>query len=231
MTMSQIDSAEEKLRIAGILPSLFAQTELPVRATPLPADEPASYSGEEISRAAGEDSGFKAVLDSAEQTFGKMLTRDEMSRLLNIYRNLGLPADVILVLFHYCSRLSDRRPTMRFIERHAYRWVDLGIADSEQAERFAEEQMVLRSRRGSLLDILGLQNTKLTEKREQMLDSWIRAGYTDAQIEEAYDVTLKNTNRLAWEYMDKVLVRMADQGVSSAPSLRPLPQSVIRNER
>lgn len=235
MTMSQLEAADEKLRLAGIHPLVSAagRSAAPAAVSapvPAPADEPASYSAEEISRTSREDSGFHAVCDAAARAFGKLLTRDELSRLLNIYRNLGLPADVILVLLNFCVQISDRRPTMRFVESLAYRWVNSGISDAEQAEQFAEEQLRRRSQKGRIREILGLSSVKLTPKREEILDSWISAGYTESQIEEAYDITLSNTGKLAWEYLNKVLLGMSESAQKPAEEAHPLPLSIRKKK-
>lgn len=231
MTMSQLEAADEKLRLAGIHPLASGASRTAVSAPiPAPADEPAVYTAAEISRVSREDSGFHAVCDAAARAFGKLLTRDELSRLLNLYRNLGLPADVILVLLNFCVQISDRRPTMRFVESLAYRWVNSGISDAEQAEQYAEEQLQHRSQKGRIREILGLSSVKLTPKREEILDAWISAGYTESQIEEAYDITLSNTGKLAWEYLNKVLLGMSESPQKAAEEEHPLPVSIRKKK-
>ncbi len=81
---------------------------------------------------------FPAMVGEAQRRLGRILSTEELKIFLCIYRYLGLPVEVISILIHYCIRKTARAdpgkmPSVRAIEKEAYRWADLGIDTIEEA--------------------------------------------------------------------------------------------------
>ena len=228
MTLSQISSAEELLKLSGI--DIPACSREPVPGTaPAPSDEPHSYTPEEIDKARS-DKAFDSILNEYVRVTGKFASTEDLSRLLNIYHNLGLAADTIFVLLHYCqSEAEPRTPTIRFIEKAAYSWANREIQTAEQAEAYVEHIRSLKSRENEIKSILGISN-RLTANLTAYIDRWIEAGYSDSMIEDAYEKTLKNTGRLAWDYLDKVLSNAKEkEDAGRAAGSTPLPDTIRKS--
>lgn len=224
MTMQRVNEAFEKLSICGILPG-----KKPEKPVPQPAEEAPQVTADDL-RHAAEDRGFRAVLDYAEQAFGRVLTKDDMGKLLNIYNGLGLGADVIFVLINHCRHITDRRLTMHFVQTKAYEWVNRGITDVEQAEEFAEHAMRMKERESQILKILGIHD-RVPSNITAIIDSWIDKNCSDDLIEQAYGITFEKTGKLAWKYMNTVLEGLlADSRESETPgSTSALPDTIRKN--
>ena len=236
MTLSQIRDAAEKL---GRM-NLFAAAEQPPRLSPqpsspapepaqeipLPPDELPEYTAREIEDCAGSDSGFKAVLDATRQILGKQLTRHDMSRMLGIYNHLGLSAEVIYVLLHYCADLyrgpegAARKPTIRSIEQEAFRWASKEIHTSEEAEAYVEAQKLLHSRFNSIKSALEIYDRRLIPSEEAYFSSWLDMGFEPDAIRLAYERTVKNTGKRALPYMNTILTRWDEANLHTLEEIR-----------
>lgn len=235
MTMAQVENAFEKLSRMLSLPAGVSDETLVQRepeASPAvsnerriavgPAEELPEYTVDEIETCLQSDSNFRAVLDEAEQMLGKQLTRHDTGRLLGIYSHLGLPAEVIYVLLHYCADISrgnsggERKPTMYFIERQAYAWANNGILTMEAAEEYAEKEKALRSDLGRIKTLLEIYDRKLTPTEENNIKAWLGMGFSDDAIELAYHRTLDKTGKRSLPYMNTILLCWHEAGLHTA---------------
>ena len=93
-TSREIDAAAEKLRRMGLLDAAPAPVSPPLQ----PADELPEYRAEDLLRFAAEDPQLEAIYREAEQIFGRKLSPADMKMLAGVYKHLGLPAEVLLLL-------------------------------------------------------------------------------------------------------------------------------------
>ena len=229
MTLSQVRDAAEKLgRMKLFQPDAqtespkqpsFEQPASPVEEVPLPPDELPEYTSAEIDACTKKDSGFKAVLDATRQILGKQLTRHDMSRMLGIYNHLGLSAEVIYVLLHYCADLyrgpegAARKPTIRAIEREAFLWANKELYSPEEAEAYVETQKQLHSRLGDIKAALEIYDRKLIPSEEAYFTAWLEMGFSTDVIRLAYERTVKNTGKRALAYMNTILTKWNEAGL------------------
>lgn len=244
MTLAQVQNASEKLGRMKLsdapVPSPEAGRQsvpsAPTQAEeiPLPADELPEYTSAEIEACSSSDSGFKAVLDATRQILGKQLTRHDMSRMLGIYNHLGLSAEVIYVLLHYCADLyrgpegAARKPTIRVIEREAFSWANQEIHTSEEAETYVETQKALHSRLNSIKTALEIYDRKLIPSEEAYFSSWLALGFDTDAIRLAYERTVKNTGKRALPYMNKILVKWDEAGLHTVTEIEKEDSSSAR---
>ena len=128
-----MQAAEEKLRRLGLwLGGEAAPSPAPA---PAPENRGASYTAADLTRRAQEDPQFDTILAEARRVFGRALTTPEMQTFLTIYDQIGLPAEVTMMLVNFCAELSPNRlPTARQLEKEACVWADHEILTLEQAE-------------------------------------------------------------------------------------------------
>ena len=238
MTRAQVNIAAEKLSM--MLPAFFRSssgndTESPAdpiqntssptvkKAAVLPpADELPEYSSEEIAACSEKDGSFRAVLDQAETMLGKGLTRHDISRLLGIYNHLGLSAEVIFVLLHYCAEISkgpagaDRKPTLYFIERQAYMWVNRGITSVEAAEEYVEQQRSAREYENRIKRILEIYDRSLTSSEKNYVTAWGEMGFSDDAVSLAYELAVNNTGKRTFPYINTILKHWHEANLHSA---------------
>ena len=239
MTRAQVDSAAEKLN------RMLSSDQTPIRfeentgrqntagkstdpaASPgasvvQPPDELPVYTSFEIDSCYHKDSGYRAILSECEQLFGKQLTRHDMSRLLGIYNHLGLPAEVIFVLLHYCADISrgpagaERKPTMHFIEQQAYIWVNRDITTMEAAEEYVENQKALSEYENRIRHLMEIYDRKLTSSEKTFISSWITMGFSDDAFRLAYERCINNIGKRSFSYINSILSSWHEAGIHTA---------------
>ena len=227
-------SETEIAAAAAVLKKLeLLKTEKPLERTELP-----DYSAADVVRRAEQDELFDGLVDSVQQALGKFLSVADMRSLYGIYDYLGIPAEVILLLFTHCIETyrethgEGRMPTMRYIEKEAWYWAEREIISLEAAEehiRFEKEKKTLLFRSAEVLQIRG-RDLSPTEKR--YIESWLELGFVPESLAVAYDRTIIGTGKLAWRYMDKIVRSWHEKGLHSLeevtagdPRLSKKPQS------
>ena len=175
-----------------------------------PVKEPRRYTIEEIKEELKAGSGFAAVVEETQRSLGRILSPDDLLRLCGIYDSLRLPPEVILQLITHCiseSRKSGggRAPSMRFIEKEAYRWEREGIFSLERAEEYLKDLETRIGARSEIKFALQIKNRELSETEKRFIDDWITMGFGPETIAIAYDRTVLKTGNMAWPYMDSIL--------------------------
>lgn len=243
MTLSQARDAAEKLGRMNLSESHTPSGDnsrpapAPSEEFSLPADELPEYTSAEIDACAKSDSGFKAVLDAARQILGKQLTRHDMSRMLGIYNHLGLTAEVIYVLLHYCAERyrgpegAARKPTIRSIEQEAFVWANKEIHSPEEAEAYVEEQNLLHSRFNSIKSALEIYDRKLVPAEEAYFSSWLEMGFDVDAIRLAYERTVTRTGKRALQYMNKILTKWNEAGLHTLQEIEKQDSPPNRKQR
>lgn len=171
--------------------------------------------------------GFKPLVGEVQRCLGRMLSTEELKILLAMVEYLGLPGEVINVLVHYCversrSRGAGRMPSMRMIEKEAYRWADARIDTLEKAAAYMLNETKKNTRMGELCTLLGITGRRLTPAEERYLQAWGDMGFANDAIELAYEKTCENTGGLTWKYMNSILERWNTQGLYTADQIRAL---------
>ena len=204
-TAHEIDAAAEKLRRMGLL------DRLPASVSPqlVPEDTLPEYRAEDLIRFAAEDPKLEAIYREAEQVFGRKLSPSDMKMLAGLYKHLGLPAEVLFTLLHYCAeRAAERRPgsvpSPRSVEKEGYDWANREIMTLEQADdyiRFRREQRELTVQ---VKEVLNIRGREMSKTEREYVERWIAMGFSPEAVAIAYDRTLIKLGKLHWSYMDKI---------------------------
>lgn len=146
----------------------------------------------------------------AEQLMGNSLTHNDMKILYSFHDWLKFPTDVILLLLEHCTSL--KKSDFRYIEKVALTWADNGIDTFEKANIYIKNQSKLSRAQKKIKRIVQITDRELTEKETEFVRSWIEEyKYTDANIKEAYEVTVMNTGKMNFKYMDAVLKNLGKE--------------------
>ncbi len=219
LTAPQVVAATDCLRQLG----LWEAASRP----PMEPEHP-TYSESDVRHAMRENQGaFTKLVGEAQRRLGRTLSTEELKTLLSFTDYLRLPIEVVGVLLHYCVERSRRRggraPSMRSIEKEAYRWADEGIDTLETASRFVQLQLELFNRVQQLRLLLQLEGRRLTAAEEQYLEAWVSMGFPDAAIQIAYERTCLNTGALKWSYMNSILKRWHEKNLHT-------PQEILQGD-
>ena len=176
------------------------------------------YTRADMARAL-EGAEFAALTGAVEEKLGKKLTTPDLSVLLGLYDELGLPPDVIFLLVGFCAERTarqygpGRRPTMRQIEREGYAWARLGLMTQESAAQYIKKYQRGREALPRLMGLLRLGDRQPAPSEEKYLLAWNDMGFEDAAIELAYDKTILKCKELKWPYMNKILTSWHQKGL------------------
>lgn len=170
---------------------------------------------------------FKQLVGEVQRCLGRTLSTEDLKLLLGMTEYLGLSGEVIKVLIHHCAERSrtrgaGRMPSMRMIEKEAYRWAEADIDTLEKAAAYMQNETRKNSRLGELCELLGITGRRLTPAEERYLQAWTDMGFANDAISLAYEKTCENTGGLTWKYMNSILERWNTQGLYTADQVRAL---------
>ena len=191
----------------------------------LMGSERPSYSEQDVLAAMDSDASFRLLYGEIQRLLGRSMNTEELKILLSFQRYLGLPGEVISVLVSYCKDRARqkgnlRNPSLRTIEKEAYRWAEQGIDTLEEAAAFIQNQNLRSSRLGRLMELLQIRGRSLTQAEERYANSWLEMGLEDEVIATAYERTCLNTGGMSWPYMNKILTRWNEAGQKTAQQIR-----------
>lgn len=205
----RLQCAAALLRQAGLLEE---------RKAALMVGERPAYTERDVLSAVHEDMDFRSLYGEVQRLLGKSLNTEELKILLGFVRYLGMSAEVIIMLVCHCidrinQKGSNRKPSLRSIEKEAYVWAELGIDTMEEAIAYTQAQAVRNSRIGRIKKLLQLGERKLTGAEERYIQQWLDWGFDEEAISMAYERTCLNTGGLKWPYMNKILASWQQAGL------------------
>ena len=125
---------------------------------------------------------------------------------------------------------------IRYLENEAFEWYDAGIRDYDAAEKYVVDKRKKREKSEQYKALLGIYGRDYSASEKRYVESWISMGFEDTAISRAFDITVLNTNKLAWKYMDTILCNWHSKGLHtvseieaaepSRKSVKPADQSV-----
>jgi DnaD/phage-associated family protein len=184
-----------------------------------------SYSEKDVLTAMDHDREFRALYGEVQRLLGRNLNTEEMKIILGFVRYLGMEPDVVCVLICYCkerarNRGSLRNPSLRTIEKEAYAWAELGIDTMEEAAAYIQNQNLRTSQLGQLMKTLQIRGRNLTPGEEKYARQWLDMGFSMDAIAIAYDRTCLNTGNLNWAYMNRILTRWHEAGLTTVEQIQ-----------
>ena len=159
---------------------------------PQQLSEPPEYTREDIARKLEGDGRFACLLREVEHKLGPLST-PSVKKLLGLYENLGLPADVVYTLVNYCIAKKEqqfgegRLPNMREIEKEGYVWARKELFSIEKASEYMKREQALRGRYPEYMAALQMQGRASAPSEEKYLSAWAEMGFPAETVAEAYD--------------------------------------------
>lgn len=217
MTSARYQVAAATLRQLGLWPE-------EKKTAVIPGQSPV-YTEQDVLSAMDTDTSFRMLYGEIQRLLGRAMNTEELKILLSFQRYLGLSAEVISVLVSYCKDRARqkgnlRNPSLRTIEKEAYRWAEQGIDTLEEAAAFIQNQNLKASRMGHLLELLQIRGRTLTQAEERYASAWLEMGLEDQVIAMAYERTCLNTGGMSWPYMNKILTRWNEAGLKTAQQVK-----------
>ncbi|MCH5199425.1 MAG: DnaD domain protein [Oscillospiraceae bacterium] len=152
-----------------------------------------------------------------EMLYGRPLKHNEQRTLMIILEDACLPVEVAMVLIDYCFSVNKATPA--YMRAVALDWVDTGIITIDKAEEKAAELKNLDNaiiRFKKMFEV----TSAFSKQQKECIDKWVNVfGFSDEMVNEAYQITLNATGKLAFQYMNKILEGWHANGITTVEQL------------
>lgn len=150
----------------------------------------------------------------AQEFLGKTLNTNETQTLYWFYDGLGFSAELIMILLEYCVNKGKR--DMRYIEQTAIGWNEQGINTVEAAEKYVSSESDNRKFLYELKNLFGIKDRNFSNTEEKYIKQWRENCGMDAEmIALAYEYCIMSTNKLSFQYMDRIIRNWKKAGIST----------------
>ena len=226
--LAKILSWDEK-RVRAAEQALYEMQLVGAPEKPLPeppqTQEMPDYTREDIMRKLEGDGRFACLLREVEHKLGP-LSIPSVKKLLGLYENLGLPADVVYTLVNYCIAKKaqqfgeGRLPNMREIEKEGYVWARKELFSIEKASEYMKREQALRGRYPEYMAALQMQGRASAPSEEKYLSAWAEMGFPADTVSEAYDRTILHCHEFRWPYCNGILKRWHEKGLHTLAEVK-----------
>lgn len=162
------------------------------------------YTKSDINNYMKNNDGIRHMFMISSQLLNRVLSDTDRRILFSFYDYLKLPVEVIFTLLEYC--VSINKTNMRYIEKVAFTWSDTGINTLAKASTYVKEQTEYNKTLKKYKEIFKISGRDFTETEEKFLYSWIyELKLSEKEIKDAFEITVTNTGKIAFKYMDAIL--------------------------
>ena len=173
-----------------------------------------SYTSAEIDAVALVNKEVDFLFKEAERILG-ILSPSHFELRYSFVDWLGLPVEVVIMLLRFAA--NHGKTGKRYLETVAMDWADKGVDTYESAEEYIREIELRLSNEGKIRGILGIYDRALTQTEKKYIKLWTEEKNIPAElVSKAYDRTVEVTGKLAWAYMNKILMSWSEEGLATA---------------
>lgn len=185
----------------------------------LPEPSLPHYSPNELATVMERDRGVGELLDSCQQTLGKIFNAAETSIVIGLVDHLSLSPDYILLLCSHAANMQKK--SVRYVEKMALDLYDRDIVTYEALE----EELGVIERRTSMehyvRDLFGIGTRTLIKKERDFISDWVdKYGFDRDMIHAAYEVTVEKTREPNMNYANAVLENWYAAGLKTVEEVR-----------
>ncbi len=173
-----------------------------------------SYDSIEVAKKISENNSLSEMVQLAHELLAKTLSSSEIETLFWLNDELGFSAEAILLLLDYC--ISKGKKNMRYIEKVAISWHEQGIVSPDAIMENITNEEEKNTTTYKLRRAMGIADRPLSAPEEAYFKKWCdEFNFPEDMIILAYESCLLNTSKLSFPYMDKIIQRWHEQGIST----------------
>lgn len=182
-----------------------------VRNTPLQPEKPI-YSAQELENILKADSSLHQLIRAVEKIYAKPFSAADLNTVIGFSVWLGLPYEVIMLLFSYC----EGKP-MRYIEKIACDWADKGINSAEAAESYINTYY---SSYREIMSAFGIADRNPVDKQISFMNNWLFTLKMPVElIKLACERTVLKTGKASFEYANGIILDWDKKNVRTLSQL------------
>ena len=153
------------------------------------------------------------LLREAQMIIGKPLTPVATDTVTSLYSYYGMNPQVLLMLLQYC--VSQKRDNMRYIEKVAASWIEMGIDTHEKAEREILAKVEQASQESIVRRLLGIGDRSLISSEREYIAAWKEQSIPTELVGLAYERTIEQKGKLSLPYINGILQNWRQKGIST----------------
>ncbi len=182
-------------------------------------DQKPMYTPEELNQYIKHEA-LKKLIDDIHRKIAKPLSHQDISTIFSFYDWLGLPIEVIQLLFSYCS--EDGFKGMRYVEKVAISWADLHLRTVDSVMDHIE---LHKTGNKAIMKAFGLHRTPI-EVEEVFIKKWLKSlEFPLDVVLKACEKTVLTTGNVSFPYTDKILQGWKKEGVRSIKDIEMVDNS------
>ena len=185
----------------------------PAQVTVLPGRARRRLTTRQINEMHKADDNIAFLLREAQMIIGKPLTPVATDTVTALYSYYGMNPEVLLMLLQYC--ISQKRDNMRYIEKVAASWIEMGIDTHEKAEREILAAVERAGQEASIRRILGINDRALISSEREYISAWKEQGISTELVGLAYERTIEQKGKLSLPYINGILQNWKAKGITT----------------
>lgn len=152
----------------------------------------------------------------SQEILGKTLGNNDLETLYWFYDQLGFSPEVITMLLEYCVSMGKRN--MKYIEKVAITWHENNITTMDEAQEFITGATKSDEFVSSLRRLFGITDRSLSKTEKLYLSTWSDEYKMSADmVGLAYEYCIIAIGKLSFPYINTILKRWAEQGITTIP--------------
>lgn len=193
------------------------------------AERPPKISAGEVMREMKINSAMKDTVSMAEQLLERPLSSREITSIYDFMNWYGMDGNLVLMLLEYCVSMDKKN--FAYIEKVAQSWHREGINDIKSAEAVIKRANEEKKFAGRCMKIFGLERN-FSASELKYINSWKSDfGFSAAMVECAYDITVKNTGKAAFAYMNKILSSWHQKGIKTPADIKEKDAAPVKGQK
>lgn len=189
---------------------------------------PVKYGSKEIADIVNTNQEIKILFDQLELALGRELRFSERCGYINLYEYYGFSVQSIIILAEYC--VSIDKSSIRYVETVAKSLFENGLSEYKDVEKEIKRMSTARTYESKIKGMLGI-NSNLSTRQSQIVYSWQTKHIHDDLILEAYDITLDQTGKLSFPYMNRILENWYNAGYKTLEDLKASKVFIKKNKK
>ncbi len=199
---------------ADLTPAEVAKAQMKDGKKPLAASTLPHYSSEEMAAVIERTPESRGLIDSCQQTLGKMFNAAETAIILGLMDHLSLSPAYILLL---CSHAAEReKPSVRYVEKMALDLFDRDVLTYAALEAELNAAKERASTEFFIRDLFGVGQRKLIKKEKDFIENWVGTWrFSREMLRLAYEITVEKTKEPNFNYANAILERWYTAGFTT----------------
>lgn len=153
------------------------------------------------------------LFKTCEGLYGRPLKHTEQNALVTIIDDIGLPAEVTLMLVDYCFSVDKATPA--YMRNMAVEWVENEVTTLSAAENYISRLQSKYGAENTVKSVFGLDRA-LSQKEKEFAIVWVNNwGFNSEIIRLAYDINVNAKGKFTFPYINKILENWHSKGLST----------------